>query len=135
MAVNLIEYNATIYPRKLWVMYKPTLDEINESFIQGEQELKDSQYKILKENSAAITCCVFNKKGLYKGCLIIIFRKPTINTIAHESVHFADYIFEDLGIVKQNFSENNESYAYLVGWCAKCIDNFYKTIRSGKGKK
>lgn len=44
---------------------------------------------------------------------------------AHEAVHIADYIFEQLGMYSQQFHDNNEQYAYLVGWAAGCIS---KTI-------
>ena len=135
MAVNLIEYDVTIYPRKLWVMYKPTLDDINSNFTSEGNPLGESQYNEFLENSKAITCPVIENSKSLKGCLIVLFRKPEIETIAHESVHFADYVCQELGITTQNFDESNEHYAYLVGWCAKCMDHFYKTVRSGKGKK
>lgn len=48
---------------------------------------------------------------------------------AHEAVHVADYIFEQLDMYSQDFSSANEQYAYLVGWAAGCIS---KTIINNK---
>ena len=44
-------------------------------------------------------------------------------TIAHESVHVADYYFQVTGCNSEDFTDGNEAYAYLVGWAAGCIAN------------
>ena len=51
------------------------------------------------------------------GILVILMNedKVTTDVIAHESVHVADYFYEQLGLYSQDFSSGNEAYAYLVG--------------------
>lgn len=48
---------------------------------------------------------------------------------AHEAVHVADYIFDELGMYTQSFVNHNEQYAYLVGWAAGCISKTLVNIK------
>ena len=55
-----------------------------------------------------------------KGGVITLFLKSkdggvSLNTVAHESFHVADYIGEAVGLEFQPDGAN-EQYAYLIGW-------------------
>ena len=79
-----------------------------------------------------LTCPVMRiSDGLY-GVLVIALDLDSITSdmIPHESVHVADYIFSQLGILSQDFTEGNEAYAYLVGWAAGCISSSVTKFKS-----
>lgn len=44
-------------------------------------------------------------------------------TIAHESVHVADYIWQKCTMYFEDFTQGNEPYAYMVGWAAGKISD------------
>ena len=46
------------------------------------------------------------------------------NTIAHESTHITDAIWQLIGARAESFDERNEPYAYLVGWVAGKIGQY-----------
>lgn len=79
------------------------------------------------------TSCDWKHKG--KRCFSIVLNfnnkktKLTHGVIAHESVHIANYTFDSIG-AKQDFN-NDEPYAYLVGWVT---DEVYKFMNK-KGFK
>ena len=65
-------------------------------------------------------------------CVVAYFYKTRIDIIAHESVHVTNSIFQDTHI---DFNyENDEHYAYMVGWVAKCIEEAFD-LKLTKRKK
>lgn len=76
-------------------------------------------------NYGAITGLVMRHEDLQLGVLVAFQDEDvSVKTIAHESVHVADAMFDWCGIYSQGFDESNEAYAYLVGWAAECIDDY-----------
>lgn len=69
------------------------------------------------------------KSGKY-GVMVWIKDTAGSNTgtIAHESVHVATYIFNDIGAFLT--PSNQEPFAYLVGWAADCLQQ----VKTGKFK-
>lgn len=128
---NVDEYDPNLYPRKLWVTTE--IDKINEKFIfldsvdnkEDCRTYKEIQNDYENEESVAITCAVMDITTGALGVLVILLIKDKVDAevIAHESVHVADYFYEQLGLYSQDFSQGNEAYAYLVGWTAGCISN------------
>ena len=59
------------------------------------------------------------------GMMLVIFRLEDMDTstIAHESVHIADYYFKLLDVMLKTLQMEMKAYAYLVGWAAGCIAN------------
>lgn len=123
-------YDPILYPRKLWVTNEiEGLDKIfqfnkmsnpNEEDLEGYNDLSNE----LEEGTGVLVGCPVVKKSTREyGLLLIILRIDYIEAgdEAHEAVHFADYLFEQLGMYTQTFTEHNEQYAYLVGWAAGCI--------------
>lgn len=116
------EFSPEIYPRKIWMVKGASKEAISERFHVDKDYLE--QIGEINHGEFNAECIpIFNIETLKKGILCNLSNKHklTVDTIAHESVHIADYIFEELGMVSQNFSERNEQYAYLVGWIAKCF--------------
>lgn len=128
------EYDAIIYPRKLWIATKlEGLDDIfafcklTNTYIEDPETYNELKNDKDKDGDGAVTVPVFRKSDGSLGVLVIIYSKEQgsniVNTIAHESVHVADYFYQDLGIMAQEFRDGNESYAYLVGWAAGCMSS------------
>lgn len=128
---NIDEYDPKLYPRKLWVT--TDINKLDKEFIFIDTEDNEENISIYREilqdyeqnKSIAITCAVMNVANNELGVLVVLMNVDKVDTevIAHESVHVADYFYEQLGLYSQDFSKGNEAYAYLVGWSAGCISN------------
>lgn len=131
-------YDPVIYPRTFWVTYNlEGLDKVFKfcSMNDCRTEEPGAYNSLLKEfeegTGVLVTCPVIHKATQNLGVLTIIIRSENMEAgdEAHEAVHVADYMFEQLGMYSQNFSENNEQYAYLVGWAAGCISKTILNIK------
>ena len=134
----------TIYPRTLWIVNVENDNPTNLlkrfvffknlpgwSTVDGsiDDELCDSA------DSAIAGCYIVQEKSTgILGMILVIFRLEDMDasTIAHESVHVADYYFQVTGCNSEDFTDGNEAYAYLVGWAAGCIANVLIKERNGK---
>lgn len=120
-------YDPIIYPRKLWV----TGDVIGLNKIFKFNKLdntKVEEYNTTKDGW--LTCPVTHKAtGEYGALVIIMDSSIEAGGEAHEAVHVADYIFDELGMYTQSFANHNEQYAYLVGWVAGCISKTLVNIK------
>ena len=114
----LQEFKNDIYPRKLWVA--TSWDDVKDKFVShGGYEFEKS------EDAYATTYpqMMRKKTGGY-GVLIVFYDCDKLNGskivehIAHESLHTANAIFDELGI--EYSLTHDEHAAYLVGWVAKC---------------
>ena len=96
---------------------------MNDTSVEAENGYRD----LLDGSGVLATCPVIRKSDGKKGVVVIILDWDELipGDEAHEAVHAADYMFDELGMYSQSFAEHNEQYAYLVGWIAGCIS---KTI-------
>ena len=115
------EFNIEIYGRKLWIA--TSWKDVKDKFTPyGGYDFKKS------ENAYATTYpyIVRKKTGKY-GVLVVFYDCPklceskTVEHIAHESLHAANAIFNELGI--EYSLTHDEHAAYMVGWIAKCCWN------------
>lgn len=116
--MQIHEFNPEIYPRKIWVVKGGTSTQIKERFYGTNGEELD-----LDDSCDAIVCNVMIEDGTKRLGELIWFpyvKNMTTDKIAHEAVHVAMDIFVDLGCRFDAF--NQEPFAYLVGWIAKCIE-------------
>ena len=109
---KIFEYNPVIYPRKLWVSVGASTKELNEVF-EEVGDMEDSTIATVYS-----VCRTENKMG---GMLIRFNNRMdmTPSVIAHESVHAAMGIYGYVGAEVD--LDNQEPFAYLVGWIADCI--------------
>ena len=111
------EFDPVIYPRKLWVTYDATTEELNTKFPNGDyygNRFKD------EDSYYAITYHIGDADGK-GGVLIRFFNKEESMqpwNIAHEAIHAAGRILQYVG-VEADF-ENDEAFAYLTTWIVKC---------------
>ena len=113
--MKIYEFDPHIYPRKLWVSVGASTEEFQERF--GKEDIKD-----FDESYYAETMAVQQKEPLLGGVLVRFqdLKVMTTENIAHEAVHASIEIFDycDCRIDV----DNQEPFAYLVGWIAKCCD-------------
>lgn len=109
------EFDPVIYPRLLWVTYNCPAALLEDLF-EGKIEEMD------KNSDADVLNCRRLKPDV-KGGILIRFRSKkdmSAKNIAHESTHAALEIFDYVGALIS--SDNQEPFAYLVGWIADCIN-------------
>ena len=115
MKTEIHEFPIGIYPRRLWVAIGGTNEDLSDFFGEKIDQFPDS--------SDAVTLSV-QKQGPKKlGGELIWFesrKSMTATNLAHEAVHFALDVFDytDCRIS----SDNQEPFAYLVGWAVKMMD-------------
>ena len=114
----LKEFNCEIYPRKLWIA--TSWEEVKDKFTTyGEYEFEKS------EDAYATTYPQILRKAAGKHGILIVFYdcdklggSKIVEHIAHESLHTANAIFNELGVEYSLI--HDEHAAYMVGWVAKC---------------
>ena len=131
------KYDPIIYPRKLWVTGEVIgLDKIFvfNKLDSTKVECPTAYGQLVDEYTTSkdglLTCPVTNRAtGEYGALVIIMDHNLEFGSEAHEAVHVADYIFDELGMYSQSFAHHNEQYAYLVGWAAGCISKTLINIK------
>lgn len=113
------EFDPVIYPRKVWITYDATPDELNVVFPTGDTN--GNKFK-QEEGYYGITdrvCRGTDNKG---GVLIRFENKEAMTawTIAHEAIHAAGFICHYVGIAA-DFA-NDEAFTYLASWIVKCCE-------------
>lgn len=112
------EFDIEIYGRKLWIA--TSWEDVKDKFTTY------SGYDFEKSEDAYATtypCIVRKKTGKY-GALIVFYDcsklcgSKIVEHIAHESLHAANAIFDELGV--EYSLTHDEHAAYMVGWVAKC---------------
>lgn len=113
------EFDPCIYPRLLWVVKGGTREGIKEVF-EVECDADDI--------GGAVTLPARRKSDNRLGYIVWFPKSGDIKRgdwIAHESSHVAICIFNDIG---GNITyEDQEPFAYLVGWAFECMDKVRKT--------
>lgn len=122
---KIFEYDPMIYPRKIWVSIGASTEELNAE-LEGIEDMKDS--------AIAVTSHTFNKNNKLGGVLIRFNKKSNITAevAAHEATHAALGIYEYVGADVD--VENQEPFAYLVGFITDCIW-LSKNYKNKKGNK
>ena len=119
------EFDNGIYPIYLWVIYNGGMDDVEREFELTDPD--DSWDEHLFECSDAVTISNLKRKSDPEkvGTAVWLSRRNISSKImAHEAVHVATNIF--LAIGAQHQADNEEPYAYLVGWATGCIDTVCK---------
>lgn len=127
------EFDPQVYPFRLWVGKNVPHETIENKFWalndQMERTPFDKQY--YERNRFVVASCfpVSDKQSGWIGIYCSIWRSNLLNVgrIAHESSHIADFLFEEFGFKNEGF-DGGEPRAYLVEWCANCIDK----VKRGK---
>ena len=112
------EYDPIIYPRKVWITYDATLEELNQEFPNGYI----GGDKFVEEKSSFGSTYKTGDKENNGGVLIRFEGKEAMTSwnMAHEAVHAAACICDYIGIAAD--WDNDEAYAYLVSFIVKCCE-------------
>ena len=108
------EFDCEIYPRKLWVAVEVPYACIKDMFEDVEP---------MDDSSDAQVDHTRRTKPDERGGILIRFQNRkamTQSNITHESTHAAMEIFSYVGAYPD--PKNQEPFAYLCGWVAKCIN-------------
>ena len=116
----------THYPRRLWVMYDTSEEEIDKCFTDKEgNPLDHGDVPMSKGNYGGVTYneCM-SKAGKYFGNLVVFPKKRdmTMKNICHEGLHTLLSIYDVCGLELVH-NGRNEHLTYLMGWICDCIDN------------
>lgn len=113
------QFDPVIYPRKVWITYDATCDELNEFFPEGDGT--DEYFRELPKHTDACVYHVRSKDTL--GGLLIRFRgkkNMTSGIMSHEADHCANGIYAYIGAKVDVM--NDETHAYLVEWIVNCCE-------------
>lgn len=78
---------------------------------------------------SALTTLASEKDTDYKTIVIVLdldVVKKDLGVLAHESVHYADAMFDALGMNGEGYDRGDEHYAYLVEWCFNRLFEYVK---------
>lgn len=133
-------YENKIYPLDLFVCIGETAEKLNRKFrfyrtLDGCRAGDPNEEATMDPQIPLMTGCTTlartkDKYGI--PCVVITLNTDMINiaewseladTIAHESTHAADAIFDYIYASGQSFDNGNEPYAYLLGYIAGRIAN------------
>lgn len=125
---NMIhEFDPVIYPRKLWITYDATPEELNNFFPGGY----NNGTKFKEEDGYYGITYAVQKGSDNKGGVLIRFAdsKEALEpwNVSHEAVHAAAIICQYVGIIAD--WDNDEAFAYLVTWVTKCCYKGKKKIK------
>lgn len=123
---KIFEYDTQIYPRVIWIVYTKNPEVISGRF---EYPLQFNPQNELGQGLAMVVNYIVDKESLKRGVLIWV-QEPLKNPeIAHEAIHAAMAIFEEVGAV---FEYNNqEPFCYLAEWIVEKIQKTLKAKNDG----
>lgn len=127
-----------LYPINLYVALIDDWDDVNNffDFFITTDNLKNDEVNgepSKPVNASAATYLVREKKSRAIGILILIDDYSS-STLAHESIHYADAVYDFLKMNAEGYNEGNEQYAYLVTWCVEQLDDYIQYRNKRKVK-
>lgn len=127
-------FKQDIYPITLFISIDESFEDLENRFQLYLTDMKTkSSFGVINNDGYTVATTSFVKENdtSFCGPLIIVYNIEEFSTkvIAHESIHAADIYCDQLGIYTQGFNDGNESYAYLVGYIANCIDETVKNLK------
>lgn len=121
---KIYEFESGIYPRKFCVYFGRNAEFITRSFDPITDMTETAQLKDVETwfDAAGITTRAHQSTTDLK-CILMCFPMTdkfdfleNLRTFVHEAIHACDVLFQDLGLVAQDFDEGNEAYVYLTEW-------------------
>lgn len=110
-----------LYPRVLYV----TKGNVNKKVYRDNFMSRNGDDLNLDFNGEDGSCTwsVIEKNSNTYGYLVRLHRVQGNNDLAHEATHVALELFRDIGAEVD--IDNQEPFAYLVGWIVKQLSNVY----------
>lgn len=129
------EIQIPLYPRKLWLI--DDVEDLDQfTFVIGGGNAKEcsNSREFIKDNidwfKLLTHAAIKDDNGDY-GVVVVYNMDAEVETgdVAHEAVHVTDYVFDELNMAAQSYENGNEPYAYLLGWVAKQLKDYYDDRR------
>ena len=126
MKKNKIITYYNLYPFPLTVTSTDYIKELDSKYVFYSSTTDFLNYtnshsiRGIDPSISALTTLASEKDTNYKTIVIVLdidIVKKDLGVLAHESVHYADALFDTLGINGEGFEQGDEHYAYLVEWC------------------
>ena len=127
MKSKIYEFDPVIYPFKLLVSKDFDSKELGEIFycVDDDENLVDSPGEFIPNRRTIARTIQCAPRDGSETCYLVLLYHPKvigIGTLAHESLHIANFVGEWLGFLPKKANED-EPQAYLVQWLANCIDS------------
>ena len=123
---NYLVYHNDVYPFSLIVGKMSDVNQINKEYKGVDGKGISPHF-----HSDAATYPVY-KKGESTSFICVLFNTtPTVKLIAHESLHATYMVMKLLCHIELN-DYTDECYAYLIGWFADKIDEYFKFLERNK---
>lgn len=122
----IYEFDPAIYPFKLLVSKDFDTDELGKMFycIDDDENLIDSPNEFVPNRRTIARTIQCAPKDGSQTCYLVLLYHPKVigvGTLAHESLHIANFVGEWLGFLPKKSNED-EPQAYLAQWLSNCID-------------
>lgn len=123
---NYLVYHNDVYPFSLIVGKMSDVNQINKEYKGVDGNGISPHF-----HSDAATYPVY-KKGESTSFICVLFNTtPTVKLIAHESLHATYMVMKLLCHIELN-DYTDECYAYLIGWFADKMDEYFKFLERNK---
>lgn len=123
---NYLAYHNDVYPFSLIVGKMSDVNQINKEYKGVDGNGISPHF-----HSDAATYPVY-KKGESTSFICVLFNTtPTVKLIAHESLHATYMVMKLLCHIELN-DYTDECYAYLIGWFADKMDEYFKLLERNK---
>jgi hypothetical protein len=107
-AKNTYRYSVPIYGGRLSVV-------VSDNFLQDME-----RYRCINSDDASLARAgAFAFEEDSNSWVVFTPKKSLVSIVAHEAVHVANFIFKERGMELD--LDNDEGYAYLVGWISEKI--------------
>ena len=117
------EIENDIYPFRLVVGHIDDIDSLNQLYESIDiDELKPHK------DAIATTYPAYIKSSNYAAVIVLFAFKPSIRTIAHESLHVTQMVMGFLCQTELN-SYTEECYSYLIGWVAEKLEQYANKMK------
>ena len=117
------EIDNDIYPFRLVVGHIDDIDELNQLYESIDRE----DLKPHKDAKAA-TYPAYYKQTNEAAVVVLFTFKPSIRTIAHESIHVTQTVMSILFRTELN-SYTEECYPHIIGWVKEKLEQYANNMK------
>lgn len=124
-----------LYPVNLYVSTLDNWDDVCNffDFFRTIKDLRnDYPTDVAKPVHINAATYLVREKNTRSVGILILLESEDCSTLAHESVHYADAVYDYLHMYTSGYDEGNEQYAYLITWCVDCLIDFITCTKKEK---
>lgn len=121
-----------LYPINLYISTLDNWEDVTDffDFFANTKDLRnDDPGEVNKAKQISGATYLVREKNTRAVGILILLDDFNCSTLAHESVHYADAVYDYLKMYSVGYDEGNEQYAYLITWCVDCLVDFIECIK------